>query len=39
MIETPRELPFVYRGMEVRAKLEELALGDPVVELHPRYVL
>lgn len=39
VIEDPRELPYTYRGLEVRQRLEELNLGALVVELRPLYVL
>ena len=39
VIETPRQLEYAYRGMEVKERLEELELGDVVAQLDLRYVL
>lgn len=39
LIETPRGLPYAYRGLEVKERLEQLDLGDIVVELDLLYVL
>ncbi len=39
VIETPRELEYSYRGMEVKERLEELELGDILVKLDLQYVL
>lgn len=39
LIETPRELEYVYRGPEVLHRMTALGLGSPVVELTPRWVL
>ncbi len=38
-INTPRDLPYAYRGMEVKDRMTELGLGDPVIKLDLRYVL
>tara|TARA_R110002073_G_scaffold225022_13_gene385623 strand:- start:9649 stop:10857 length:1209 start_codon:yes stop_codon:yes gene_type:complete len=38
-IATPRDLPYAYRGMEVKDRMVELGLGDPVVKLDLDYVL
>lgn len=38
-VETPRGLPYSYRGMEVKERMTELGLGDPVVKLDLQYVL
>jgi hypothetical protein len=38
-IEFPRELPYSYRGLEIRERLEALGLGKLVLELEPLYVL
>ena len=38
-IEDPRSLPYLYRGMEVKQRMDELRLGDAVVELSPLYVV
>ena len=38
-IATPRDLPFEYRGMEVKDRVVELGLGDPVIKLDLDYVL
>ena len=39
IIETPRELPYAYRGLEVKRRMHELELGTAVVELDLKYVL
>lgn len=39
VVESPRELPYAYRGLEVVRRMVELGLGDPVVELRPLYVV
>lgn len=39
VIETPRSLTYAYRGLEVKERLEELGLGEVVVELDLQYVL
>lgn len=39
VIETPRGLPYEYRGMEVKDRLEELDLGRIVVKLDLDYIL
>ena len=39
VIETPRHLKYAYRGLEVKERLEELDLGEVVVELDLQYVL
>ena len=38
VVETPRELSYAYRGMEVRERMEELGLGTAVIELQLEYV-
>ncbi|HUS67393.1 MAG TPA: hypothetical protein VMZ28_22805 [Kofleriaceae bacterium] len=38
-VETPRPLAYEYRGLEVKQRLEELALGRTVVKLDLDYVL
>ncbi len=38
-ITTPRALPYGYRGMEVKQRMEQLALGRAVVQLDLDYVL
>lgn len=38
-IDTPRDLPYSYRGMEVKERMSELDLGQAVVKLDLRYVL
>ena len=39
IIETPRGLPYEYRGMEVKERLEDLDLGRVVIKLDLDYVL
>jgi len=39
VIAEPRELPYGYRGMEVKARMEQLGLGRAVVQLDLKYVL
>jgi hypothetical protein len=39
VVESPRELPHTYRGLEILRRMTELDLGQPVVELAPRFVL
>jgi hypothetical protein len=39
VIETPRNLRYAYRGMEVKERMEELDLGRAVVKLDLEYVL
>jgi hypothetical protein len=39
LVESPRELPHVYRGLEILDRMVELELGRPVVTLEPRFVL
>jgi len=39
LIEAPRALPYEYRGMEVKGLMEELDLGEAVVELDLEYIL
>jgi len=38
-IDTPRGLPYTYRGMEVKERMSDLDLGQAVVKLDLRYVL
>lgn len=38
-VETPRELPYAYRGLEVKDRMEALELGRAVLELDLRYVV
>lgn len=38
-IEALRNLPYKYRGMEVKDRMTELELGTPVVKLDLRYIL
>jgi len=39
VVETPRDIPSAYRGMEVKERMEQLNLGRAVVELELAYVL
>jgi len=39
IIETPRDLPFEYRGQKVFIRIIELSLAKPVAKLNPVYVL
>lgn len=39
LVATPRGLDYRYRGMEVKNRMEELAMGDSVVQLDLDYVL
>jgi hypothetical protein len=39
VIETPRNLRYAYRGMEVKERMEELDLGQAVIKLDLEYVL
>jgi len=39
LIATPRGMPYEYRGMEVKTRMEELGLGRAVVQLDLDYVL
>lgn len=39
IVETPRRLPYAYRGMEVKECMEELDLGQAVARLDLAYVL
>lgn len=39
VIETPRHLPYTYRGLEVKERMEALGLGRAVVKLELEYVL
>ena len=38
-ITTPRDLPYAYRGMEVKDRMVELGLGEPVIKLDLDYVV
>lgn len=39
VVETPRELPYAYRGLEVKERMESLDLGRAVLSLDLRYVV
>jgi hypothetical protein len=39
VIETPRELRYTYRGMEVKERMEALDLGRAVLALDLRYIV
>jgi hypothetical protein len=39
VVETPRELPYAYRGLEVKERMEALELGRAVLSLELRYVV